>query len=63
MVKRGKVQVVHPGLLDKFKLPLNIAVDANKVQSPLFPIILINVLGSVTVRAPSPDDAVAFHGK
>ena len=47
----GEVLVVHPGRLDKFKLPDNVPNDGNEMEAAFLPIIVLMIIASLISRS------------
>ena len=54
--------IVDPGLLDKFKLAFDVAIQTNEMQASLDGIVHQRVFNVVAVRASATQDAMAVGG-
>src|SRR5258708_1290543 len=60
-VQAGEHRVVDPGLLHKFELTLNIAIEADEVQATLRAVVDHDIFQAMAIRTATSQDAVTVR--
>src|SRR5437763_3835100 len=60
-IQSGEHRVVDPGLLHKFELTLNIAIEANEVQTTVCAVIDHDIFQAMAIRTATSQDAVTVR--